>query len=127
MTDNVKTAQHTPEPWSYIGHGTQTISSGANYVASIARYNADTKEIWVNEADGKRIVAAVNACAGIPTEALEAGAIASGLQLVADWIPMVEKLTEQKHASGESDAYIWGNFLEDLQHVAAINKGEGRA
>lgn len=59
---------HTPEPW-YEGHS----SSGQGIVIS----ENDGKSIAVtyDDKDASRIVACVNACTGIPTEALEAGVI----------------------------------------------------
>lgn len=51
--------QHTPEPWKLSG--TENIVAGGNYVVAL-----DCKP-----EDARRIVACVNACAGIETEQLE--------------------------------------------------------
>ncbi|WP_296763766.1 hypothetical protein [Sediminimonas sp.] len=67
-------AKHTREPWQAIGlaiytdRGTPGIET---WVANIKRGRADSVEV----ADARRIVACVNACKGIPTDALESGVI----------------------------------------------------
>ena len=69
--------KHTPEPWretinccdDYTSHPI-LIYSGAQYVAQIAH---DQNEGDETEANARRIVACVNACAGYSTDALESG------------------------------------------------------
>lgn len=65
---------HTAEPWRVEGNKliegpTPGFGIGSVYASS---FGADTAEM---EANARRIVSAVNACAGIPTEALEAGVV----------------------------------------------------
>jgi hypothetical protein len=89
MTCTKETTQlisHTPEPWHFeTQYDITTISSpdptGENpygtYIAEIdgqdvGRYTPTEQ----HEANARRICAAVNACQGIPTEALESGLIA---------------------------------------------------
>lgn len=56
--------QHTPEPWKHVGQGDII---GANNDDTCAAYlRAD-----IGDANARRIVACVNACAGIPTDVLE--------------------------------------------------------
>ncbi len=65
--------KHSPEPWHYVG------DSGAIEDAS----GHMCAEAWVREdANARRIVAAVNACAGLSTEALEKGLIDQALSLL---------------------------------------------
>lgn len=78
---------HTPEPWrvSLVGitnAGQRAIVSDAGRVA-LVDLHGDVKrgQGWqtacpIRDANARRIVAAVNACAGIPTEALERGKVA---------------------------------------------------
>jgi hypothetical protein len=72
-TTKVETA-HTQEPWR-IGRPDQQFT---------VILNSDGYEVaeWCDQADARRIVAAVNACAGIPTEALERGLIAKFIDLL---------------------------------------------
>ncbi len=84
-------SQHTPEPW-YVG--TWKYWAGNTYYANIRPIGWDddtssglAKVMAVSEdaegiedseyaANARRIVACVNTCRGIPTEALEGGAVA---------------------------------------------------
>jgi hypothetical protein len=74
--DNTKqAAAHTPEPWHISGHSCRDyegaeIGTGNKTVAVVL--TADAVEATQEErANARRIVAAVNACEGIRTEALE--------------------------------------------------------
>lgn len=66
------TTEHTPDPWFVIdplhGHATEykCVQIGADEMYSTLEMKPE---------DARRIVACVNACAGISTEALESGAI----------------------------------------------------
>ncbi|MEE9366694.1 MAG: hypothetical protein V3W44_08415 [Dehalococcoidales bacterium] len=62
--------KHTKEPWG---------NPGLNYG-------------YMNEADGNRAVVCVNALAGIPTEALEAGAIKGLVDALEDLVYQVRQL-----------------------------------
>lgn len=57
--------QHTPEPWKHVGQG--DIIGANNDDACAAYLRTD-----IGDANARRIVACVNACAGIPTASLEA-------------------------------------------------------
>jgi len=59
---------HGPEPWSYEGRGTLVDADDE----SITYFTHEWGEDVLSDADAERIVACVNACAGIPTEALAA-------------------------------------------------------
>jgi hypothetical protein len=71
--------KHTPEPWEWAiedgfrtvrvdGYGTITVVKGG---AGLTCINAE-----MGDANAARIVACVNACAGISNEALESGVVA---------------------------------------------------
>ena len=68
-------AKHTPEPWVYAEGGKypEIYSSGGILICDWDDRN-DCVEAPSTE-DGERIVACVNACKGIPTEALEFGVV----------------------------------------------------
>lgn len=78
-------AKHTPEPWKakqlhpkgnpnlWAVYGPPHPVDGGDY--------APISQDWMSEANARRIVAAVNACAGQSTEDLEAG-------FAAGWEPM---------------------------------------
>lgn len=84
--DTTHTMSHTQEPWIYemdrsVSHIFSPDSTGDNpygtYIAEIAN-GEDVGEFSpyeVHEANARRIVAAVNACEGISTPALEDGVI----------------------------------------------------
>ena len=55
---------HTPEPWQ-VSAGSQDYTGLCNKDKSIGT--------GISQVDARRIVACVNACAGIPTESLESG------------------------------------------------------
>jgi hypothetical protein len=70
--------KHSPEPWWIDWEATKEtmISAGAGNIAAV--YSG---EVSVGcRPDARRIVACVNACAGIETEALENGALAKALR-----------------------------------------------
>jgi hypothetical protein len=77
MSDETK---HAPEPWR----------SGTTYGAygrlgTITDATGLTIDWCIDDDSRRRIVACVNACAGLPVEALEAGALAD---LIADVVVM---------------------------------------
>ena len=69
-------AKWTPEPWvvSDALGGVRDIYSGDRLVAR-ALYHIGSEDRALVEANAHRIVATVNACAGISTEALEGGVV----------------------------------------------------
>lgn len=89
-SDNTSERQeHTATPWAAkpLGNGNHMIISGpgdikrrsynfANDLVVGATYERNDILRLPAEANARRIVAAVNACDGIPTEALEAGVVA---------------------------------------------------
>lgn len=107
-TDDTKPATaHTPEPWAeeylpYIsGTGADIPSYRIHSPDAPEEYICETNEHLddqVQYANARRIVAAVNACKGISTEALESGAIAQLRHILG------ELLT----AAGDLDAAIDG-------------------
>ena len=88
-TDDTKQATaHTPEPWDCDGRTTLYATPDESGEMTMIEVNANVTEagwdtvafieaIWPGaEANARRICAAVNACKGISTEALERGIIA---------------------------------------------------
>jgi len=82
-TDDTKqAAAHTPEPWDHdMGFIVAPDSTGQHpdiYIAEIVRDDDEGRiaPYQQHEANARRICAAVNACEGISTEALERGVIA---------------------------------------------------
>lgn len=80
--------KHTKEPWeakadpSYYGIVSE-ICAMEKFIASLGGV-CSPDEV---EANARRIVACVNACAGITNEALEAGVVACGVNNLRDNIP----------------------------------------
>lgn len=79
--------KHTKEPWSQGDIIKELIFSedGDSVIAKCMKM--DEFEDGNQEANTKRIVACVNACAGITNEALEAGVVACGVNNLRDNIP----------------------------------------
>lgn len=78
------TQQHTPEPWHAVPGANLTLLAVGD-AASITR----ERQLGgvLSAADARRIVACINACAGIPTEELEGASALSGrhrLEMLAD-------------------------------------------
>jgi hypothetical protein len=83
------TCAHTPEPWEAVllqadgvvirREGWELRTDDYDVACAIERGAPIRKE-----ADARRIAACVNACAGIPTEALQAGALARVLVAAGD-------------------------------------------
>jgi hypothetical protein len=94
---------HTQEPWSCA---TEHADGACVYVTSAERsvFTDEVAVIYAGQslevarADARRIVACVNACAGIPTEALESGALAEVAQSIDDAIHCLERLPDVEGA-----------------------------
>ena len=65
------TQQHTPEPWAF----------GEDNDGWYVEKDRDQFVYGLTEANARRIVACVNACAGISTESMEVGGVGSILSL----------------------------------------------
>ncbi len=87
--------QHTPEPWHAIKLDLSFDETNERFIEVEGRFIiVDATRFWVlagvenndghGEANARRIVACVNACADIPTEALESGAIEAFIQAAED-------------------------------------------
>lgn len=63
--------KHTPEPWSVSEGLGRDYGSKSFGVAAKSPYHCVVPNLNINQEDARRIVACVNACAGIPTETLE--------------------------------------------------------
>ncbi len=75
---------HTKEPWEYLGERAPQILGEDKVIAllySDAMLLGKDKTLLSN---AKRIVACVNACAGITNEALEAGVVEWGVNMAND-------------------------------------------
>ena len=119
ITNNTKPATtHTPEPWDYdMGFIVAPDPAGQHpdiYVAEIA-HDDDEGRIAPSEqheANARRIVASINACKGIGTEALERGVIAD----------LRHVLGELLTAAGDLDAAIDGVTEEFEDERDRMNK-----
>ena len=63
--------EHTPEPWRLIWWGSERYPFPLSIQSADDRYWIARDGQVSSEANARRIVAAVNACSGIPTETLE--------------------------------------------------------
>ena len=126
-------ALHTPEPWHYeTDYSITTIfapdPTGQNpcgtYVAEIDGQDVGrfaTRE--QHEANGRRIVAAVNACRGISTEALQQG-------VVCELVEALDRLLDQIDTLKGESSCIDEDILKGEPYAAAravIAKATGGA
>jgi hypothetical protein len=125
---------HTPEPWAaHYGSGkiyTETFYPGVNHtkkvVAEVKAHDLyqNTHNTSEAEANARRIVAAVNACAGIPTEALEQGVIAEMLSALHDAMDIIQ--SDYTIDAYEYDPADMRSQIE-VRVQAAINKAQANA
>ena len=107
---------HTPEPWTAESQPRLSIIHGPNgeHIADTGCWRDD--EHPEMRANAARIVACVNACAGIPTEQLESGSVA---QLIG----------AAKHAERvEREALPklnWGASVLDANAIDLLNRMPG--
>ncbi len=73
-------AEHSPEPWE-VGD-----DAGEPWIMADGHRSVVHSLGAVDEADARRIVACVNACARIPTEALEEGFIEKALRGLKSYV-----------------------------------------
>jgi hypothetical protein len=88
--DTKQAAAHTPEPWyvSTLADNTPVVQSATleedNFICQVEGRDNDEAH-----ANARRICAAVNACGGIPTEALEQGVVrelVEALEVFYNWL-----------------------------------------
>lgn len=85
METTDRKTQHSLEPWTWIPEETDTDWDGSEFISSPAELrDANGKSVFTVDMDeylglssenARRIAACVNACEGIPTEALEEGVV----------------------------------------------------
>lgn len=99
MNSNISkdTTEHTPEPWeSDLIYVVAPCPNGVHpdiYIAEIAHEDSESRIASPKQqkANLRRIVACVNACQGIPTEALEQGMIKELLKSMETYISSARK------------------------------------
>lgn len=80
--DSLDYVDWAQEPWTIHGEGRETYVRAVDQTIVVVRHRLPGV---VNERVMRRIVAAVNACAGIPTAALEAGALKGLFAALDEW------------------------------------------
>jgi hypothetical protein len=75
--------KHSPEPWQFDEWDHVKDARGEIVVLSGFALSAGYREFRSPEKTDRRIVACVNACAGLSTEALEAGALGKALDVLS--------------------------------------------
>jgi len=124
-TDDTKPATaHTAEPWQITGQSCRDyegaeIGTGNKTVAVIL--TADAVEVAEEErTNARRIVAVINACQGISTEALEQGIVA---ELLANLKTLLEQIDED--VPTDITTRHFANAYDEA--VATLAKATGRA
>ena len=86
----MSTMEHTPEPWklNYLGSCAAGvgIETEDDEVVSVTCSSCQGDDERLSAANARRIVACVNACAGISTEALECRANGEVKAALLEWI-----------------------------------------
>lgn len=121
--------KHTTEPWMAWKDGSDRDLFGpaTNYTAGQCFH---TPDIDACEANARRIVACVNACAGVTTEELEQGGFVTGLierlEEAPRWRDVVDELPQEAQEvlfvrGGKTvhGAWIGGIFWHSNQKMAA--------
>ena len=91
-------AAHTPEPWDYdMDYIVASDPNGQHpdiYIAEIAHSDDEGRVAPLEQQDAnrRRICAAVNACAGLATESLERGIVAEQLHVLERLLTAAEEL-----------------------------------
>ena len=78
--------KHTPEPWQVFEDDPRAIVTKENPMLSLLSVGEDGLAIMYEEADARRIVACVNACAGVDTAWLETMAKVGGFAVMNQYI-----------------------------------------
>lgn len=82
---------HTPEPWAVYDARSQSAGEGVYIRLDNSLFMAPGSTMPEKAANARRIVAAVNACAGIPTELLESGAVAALGNATSRWLDLCDQ------------------------------------
>ena len=90
-------SKHTPEPWVMSTKASGNwwhISAGNQAIAAVHAASKKRNEPYASmfEANARRIIACVNACAGLPTEQLESSPLGGVLNGVAGLIAQRDEL-----------------------------------
>ncbi len=111
-------AEHSPEPWrsEYGNEEGPDDSFGEFYRILAADADTDFDEIVRvgDEADARRIVACVNACRGVPTEALETGIV---LEAIYAFRSLAERLARR---AGRDPRYFESYTIDLTAHEIAV-------
>jgi hypothetical protein len=142
MTNTEHTASaktHTPEPWdcdaSTIFYATPDESDGMTMIEVRARVTeagwdtvAFIEATWPGaEVNARRIVAAVNACAGIPTQLLEQGVVAELLEACQYVQPHLEEYVHWHHKHQGGCSVEMEQALDLINAVIAKTAGSSLA
>lgn len=113
--------KHTPEPWSvercFNESGTRDMTAGHTSVE--IQHNGFHIGTWVdNEHNGydpnsRRIVACINACAGIPTEALENGVIGEMKEALVDLLGVADIKADDEDGHSYSCRWCGRKYADD--------------
>ncbi|MGL4755845.1 MAG: hypothetical protein ACRCXB_26105 [Aeromonadaceae bacterium] len=125
------TQKHTPEPWATDYRerpdgmfAQEVFDANGETIATLAWFPVDSGvgTTTNREANARRIVACVNACAGLPTEQLEASPLGGVLNGVAGLIAQRDELLAALEALDDCYSDTSRNDLtrSELQHHKAV-------
>jgi len=146
MTNHEQThpaTHHTPEPWDYAGCTTMYATPDAADEITMIEIRANVSDsgwdtvafseaIWPSSrANARRIVAAINASQGIPTEALEHGVVAALVAAVKEVLAEIEYVhsdmlsaEERSHPRGSGWARVYDRCLSAIALATSPHKHE---
>lgn len=118
---NMNMSEHTKEPWRLRGYdidddvtGDSFIYDGYGDLVCIVQWAPDPQDNAEAKANARRIVACVNACAGMPTEELEIIGDAGGLKCnqIADLLATQCDLTITTSPGGRANITCGSKQME---------------
>ena len=117
-TDNhASQTAHTPEPWTRDGN---LLEGSTGMVATLAPWQEGLGDDTQCLANAARIVACVNACAGLPTAALEAGVIQGLVKGSQSALTHLVACDEREHQVAQDGAEALEHLRPALTELARV-------
>lgn len=115
--------KHTPEPWSVDPDSTDYYASILDADGADTILLGDYVDWWMTKANARRIVACVNACAGIETGHLEKYGLPDFAQKIFDLREQRDELLKALENTHNALKHFWPEG--HLDAVAAIARAKG--
>ena len=116
--------KHTPEPWSVDPDSTDYYASILDADGADTILLGDYVDWWMTKANARRIVACVNACAGIETGHLEKYGLPDLAQKISDLRKQRDELLAALENTHNALKHFWPEGHADAIAAIAGVKGE---